>query len=260
MSKIYILFFYASIILLSFNGISQPLSNGMGIITHWTGFDGEWDAFSIYETEDNASAPLGQNWETNFNIPSDPAIHDSWKGTNMGDVFGIAIDSYKNVYFSATKSISSSGSTATSVGIAGDGGVYKMDANTWEVTPFIFTGNGSNQIPNQGNGLGNIAYDRFNNQLFITNFEDGKIYRFDMMGNLLSTFDPFNNDMTPLGTFSGHGEAIWGINVFGDNDGIKVYFSRWTEDNSLSDPSGPNNSVWSINLDNNGEFNGNETL
>ena len=260
MSKIYILFFYASIILLSFNGISQPLSNGMGIITHWTGFDAEWDAFSIYETEDNASAPMGQNWETNFNIPSDPAIHDSWKGTNMGDVFGIAIDSYKNVYFSATKSISSSGSTATSVGIAGDGGVYKMDANTWEVTPFIFTGNGSNQIPNQGNGLGNIAYDRFNNQLFITNFEDGKIYRFDMMGNLLSTFDPFNNDMTPLGTFSGHGEAIWGINVFGDNDGIKVYFSRWTEDNSLSDPSGPNNSVWSINLDNNGEFNGNETL
>ena len=53
------------------------------------------------------------------------------------------------------------------------------------VTPFIFTGNGANEIPNQGNGLGNIAYDKWNNQLFITNFEDGNIYRFDMQGNLL---------------------------------------------------------------------------
>ena len=36
--------------------LAQPLTNGMGIITHWTGFSGEWDAFSIYETENNASA------------------------------------------------------------------------------------------------------------------------------------------------------------------------------------------------------------
>ena len=93
----------------------------------------------------------------------------------MGDVFGIAIDADKNVYFSATKAISSNGSSATSAGVAGDGGVYRMDANNWMVTPFIFTGNGDNEIPNQGNGLGNIAYDKWNNQLFITNFEDGNI-------------------------------------------------------------------------------------
>ena len=232
----------------------------MGIITHWTGFDGGWDAFSIYETEDNASAPLGQNWETNFIIPNDPAVHATWKGTNMGDVFGIAIDAEKNIYFSATKSISSSGSTGTSAGLAGDGGVYKMDANTWIVSPFIFSGNGTNEIPNQGNGLGNIAYDKWNNQLFITNFEDGKIYRFDMQGNLLSTFDPFNVNTTELGVFSGHGEALWGINIYGDNEGVKVYFSLWTEDNSLSDASGDNNSVWSIDLDASGDFIGNENL
>ena len=232
----------------------------MGIITHWTGFDGGWDAFSIYETEDNAFAPLGQNWETNFIIPDDPAVHATWKGTNMGDVFGIAIDAEKNIYFSATKSISSSGSTGTSAGVAGDGGVYKMDANTWIVSPFIFSGNGTNEIPNQGNGLGNIAYDKWNNQLFITNFEDGKIYRFDMQGNLLSTFDPFNVNTTELGVFSGHGEALWGINIYGDNEGVKVYFSLWTEDNSLSDPSGDNNSVWSIDLDATGDFTGNENL
>ena len=240
--------------------IAQPLTNGMGIITHWTGMSGDWDAFSLFETEDNASATLGQNWATNFNIPADPAVHDSWKGTNMGDVFGIAIDSEKNIYFSATKAISSSGSSATSAGVAGDGGVYKMDADTWLVTPFIFTGNGANEIPNQGNGLGNIAHDKWNNQLFITNFEDGKIYRFDMQGNLLSTFDPFDANATELGTFSGHGEALWGINVFADSDGVKVYFSQWTEDNSLSDASSDNNSVWSVNLDNTGDFTGSENL
>ena len=135
-----------------------------------------------------------------------------------------------------------------------------MDANTWMVTPFITTGNGANQIPNQGNGLGNIAYDKWNNQLFITNFEDGKIYRFDMNGTLLSTFDPFSADATPLGTFSGHGEALWGIAVHNENGVVKVFFSQWTEDNSLSDASNPNNAVWSVDLDNSGDFTGNESL
>ena len=240
--------------------IAQPLTNGMGIITHWTGTSGEWNAFSIYDTENNASAPLGLNWATNFYTPTDAAVADSWKGANMGDVFGLAIDDQKNVYFTATKSISASGSTGTNPGVAGDGGVYKMDANSWMVTPFITTGNGANQIPNQGNGLGNIAFDKWNNQLFITNFEDGKIYRFDMNGNLLSTFDPFSVDATPLGTFSGHAEALWGIAVHNENGVVKVFFSQWTEDNSLSDASNPNNAVWSVDLDNNGDFTGNESL
>ena len=78
-----------------------------------TGFDGSWDAFSIYETENNASAPLGQNWETNF-IPNNPAVHASWKGTNMGDVFGITIDAETSIL---QLTISSSGSTGTSAGV-----------------------------------------------------------------------------------------------------------------------------------------------
>ena len=251
---------FAVITMCSFSSIAQPLTNGMGIITHWSGAAGTYDSFTIYDTENNASAPLGLNWATTFHTPADPTAADSWKGTNMGDVFGITIDAEKNVYFTATKTISSGGSASTSAGSAGDGGVYKMDANTWVVTPFIFTGNGANEIPNQGNGLGNIAYDKWNNQLFITNFEDGNIYRFDMDGNLLSTFDPFNSDNTPLGTFSGHGEAVWGIAVHEENGTTKVFFSRWTEDNSLSDASAPNNSVWSVSLDNTGDFSGSESL
>ena len=81
-----------------------------------------------------------------------------------------------------------------------------------------------------------------------------------MQGNLLSTFDPFGANSTELGVFSGHGEALWGINVYGDSDGVKVYFSLWTEDNSLSDPSADNNSVWSVDLDTTGNFMGSESL
>ena len=104
---------------------AQPLTNGMGIITHWTGASGEWNAFSIYDTENNAAAPLGLNWATNFYTPADATIADSWKGTNMGDVFGLTIDNQRNVYFAATKAISSSGSTGTNPGTAGDGGSTK---------------------------------------------------------------------------------------------------------------------------------------
>jgi gliding motility-associated-like protein len=246
------------LVIISSYSFAQPLQNGMAILTHWTGVSGQWDAFSIFDTENNMSAPLGQNWATTFYTPTDPAIHDQWKGTNIGDVFGVAIDDQKNAYFTTTKSISSSGSTATNSGVAGDGGVYKLNANDWSMTPLITTGNGPNQIPNQNVGLGNICFDKWNNQLFITNFEDGKIYRFDTNGNLLSTFDPFNADDGSAG-FAGHGEALWGINVYGDSpNNVKVYFSQWTEDNSLAFSTNVNNSVWSVDLDASGEFTGTE--
>ncbi len=232
--------------------IGQPLTNGMAIMTQWTGASGQYDAFSIFDTQENLNAPLGQNWATTFHTPSDPAAHASWKGTNMGDVFGIAIDNQKNVYFAATKSISQSGSTGTSIGSGGDAGVYKLNANDWSISEFISTGNGANQIPNVGVGIGNICFDKWHNQLLITNFEDGKIYRYDTDGNLLSTFDPFSAD-NGIDGFAGLNEALWGINIFGTNNSdIKVYFSQWT-DNMIS-----NNSVWSVDLDVNGEFSGAE--
>lgn len=247
------------LLLLFFSHFSwaQPLTDGMGIVTHWSQ-NGLYDAFSIFDTQNNLDAPPGLNWATTFHTPNDPAIHAQWK--EIGDVFGIAIDNDKNVYFTATKSISSSGSTGTSSGAGGDAGVYKMNANDWSISTFITTGTGANQIPNIGTGLGNICYDKWNNQLFITNFEDGKIYRYDMDGILLSTFDPFSPDDGSNG-FAGHGEALWGINVYGSSSSdVKVYFSQWTEDNSLTDPSGPNNAVWSVNLDASGEFDGNEVF
>ena len=46
--------------------------------------------------------PFGENWETTFFTPSDPDVYAQWQLSNMGDLFGIAIDSEKNVYFTTT--------------------------------------------------------------------------------------------------------------------------------------------------------------
>jgi len=54
---------------------------------------------------------------------------------------------------------------------------------------------------NTGASLGNIAYDPIHNQMFVSNFDDGKIYRLDMNGNVLSTFQPVGyTGLVPSGT------------------------------------------------------------
>ncbi len=247
-----------SLILLLVNqlAIGQPLTDGMAILTHSNGgvwSPATWDAFCIFDTQNNFSAPLGANWSTSFHFPSDPIIHQQWK--DMGEVFGIAIDSEKNVYFTSTR-IAYDGAWNANSGDGGVGGVYKMNANDWSISTFINTGTGANEMPNSDPGLGNICYNKFHNQLYITNFEDGRIYRYDMDGNLLSTFDPFVSDDGSNG-FVGYGEALFGININGSNESdVKLFFSRVVED--INNASIENNSIWYVELDNNGEFSGSE--
>jgi gliding motility-associated-like protein len=241
---------------------AQPLMDGMAIITNKTGvnydlLDGISHSFQIFDAGNNSAAPIGENWETTFFTPSNPDVYAQWQLSNMGDLFGLAIDSEKNVYFTTTATAGGN----FNVGSAGPGGVYKMNADDWSILNFITTGNEDNQMPNQTNfdvgflgvGLGNICYNKWHNQLLITNFEDGKIYRYDMEGNFLSAFDPFNADDGSIG-LPGFNETIFGINVFGTNpNDIKVYFSRWGDEAPIA-------SIWSVNLDAAGEFVGDESL
>ena len=68
----------------------------------------------------------------------------------------------------------------------------------------------------------------------------------------MSTFDPFNLYNGQDGVFVGEDEGIWAINTFGTTeDNVVVYFSRIGS--SIS-------SVWSIQLDANGEFIGQENF
>ncbi|MGL4599230.1 MAG: gliding motility-associated C-terminal domain-containing protein [Bacteroidia bacterium] len=210
------------------------------------------------------NAPLGGNWYTPMRVPSGPASLSGWTPRRLGRVFGVTIDTVGNIFVTATgmTTYSFSQYNATGFGSAGGGGIYKIANNGWGVTDFVTTlpaasGSSATQIPNTGVGLGNICYDKWNDQLFVTNMEDGKIYRISPTGTILSTFDPFSADNAAAG-IAPLNERIWGISVYGGDTGTtRVYFARWRE--MLWSPS-QRNEIWSVALDASGNFIGTEQL
>lgn len=212
----------------------------------------------IYKTTYNSKAPIGGD----YNNPSLGANQVSsifpakWNVTDMGEVFGIALNQSGGIYLAATDVYAYDGAGGSASGTAGTAGIYLTDTTTLSTnTGFVTTVNinssntfGLNKIPNTGglgNGIGNIAFDKKNNQLFVTNLEDGRIYRIDATTGLVkSIFDPFSLDV-PASGIAPVGERLWGIGILTTNGNTSVYFAR-TEATL--------NSIWSIDLDATGEF------
>ena len=180
-------------------------------------------------------------------------------------------------------------------GPAGPAGIYKSQFNTdptlITATPIIFTDTinyleenqviGGNIIPNSGNtrecdvvtieelldrprtgnGLGNIAYDRFSNHLFVTNLEDGKIYSINSATNTITdVFDPFDAYDHAV---DGDGlvdslNRIWGIQTLTCERPAKVFFARQNEDGNVDNLTNRPKEIWSIQVDDNGRFIGND--
>lgn len=203
----------------------------------------------IYDTSQNSTAPLGDDWGRTLDPtpPTSPkAIHPaSWNSDNLGQVFGIAIDDSENVFLSTS-------GIYNQLGFNYDNGVksatiYKSSSSVWNATSFV-------QLPTSTgnlNDIGNIAYDKKNNQLFATNLEDGKIYRITGLNNTLGTiagvYDPWSQDLIP--SPSGEviqDERVWGIGVNYEGGKVKVYFPRIT--------SARTREIYSITLNNDGSF------
>ena len=231
---------------ISAQNLSLPLSPGVAVVTCFAGTVDNFSNIAINPDDyvvgliDIRTPPpnlIGKNW-------TPPMYHHpKWTARHLGQVFGLALDHKSNMYVcaSATYGIPF---TQPDVGLWGPGGpgaIYRLDQLTGEPTLFA-------QLPNSGAGLGNIAFDRTLLQFFVTNLEDGKIYRLDMDGNVLSNFDPFAPDDGRSGIVE-RGEWIWGIGV---NDG-RVFYARWNEDwRNRFFPE--ENELWSIGLDRTGEF------
>lgn len=182
---------------------------------------------------------LGENWGP----PMYHGPNDSWTQQNLGQIFGIALDADGNIYVTTTTSYGTTPDPdVVLIGPAGPGAVYRLDGVTGAISTFA-------QLPNSGPGLGNICYDRRNNQLFVTNFEDGRLYRYAMDGRLLSTFDPLGPDDGRNG-FAPLGERPWGIGVFAD----RVYYGVWTEHFESPGQGANANEVRSVGLDDSGDF------
>ncbi|MBI5916014.1 MAG: HYR domain-containing protein, partial [Bacteroidetes bacterium] len=236
---------------------------GQAVVTCFSGSNPGGHVMGIIDVRDYANpipsvtVPAGTVWQAPM------YSHPDWTSTKMGEVFGIAIDNSNNIYVAATKAYTGSDYFGN-VGLAGTGGIYKISSTTGAVTPFVTTLNnpaalcgavvGTNNLPNasgNGPGLGNICFDPAhggtNGQFFVTNLEDGKIYRVDDAGTILSCFDPFLAAATNDG-IECLGELLWGVGYHAN----RVYFGVWNNDAGLS--GSVKNMIYSVGLNAAGDF------
>ncbi len=223
----------------------------------------------------------GATWPVNMfhNEFAPTTPQDIWNARNLGQIFGTAIDDANppNIYVTATTAYGDFTDAvfahpAGGFGPAGYAGVYRLDGVTGDITPLTLTvpvgsgGAGTNQIPNSGPALGNICFDAAHQQLFVSNFEDGRIYRLDMNGFILSVHDPFAPD-TNTPDFARLGERVWAVQRHGD----RLYYSVWLRDGGRPTfpwnpaagpaPANPNNAIFSIAIDpGTGDFAGTDDL
>ncbi len=228
-----------------------PLQPGEVVVTCSSGFNLGGFVLGIVDTRDPEIHAPG----TNRNWPA-PMFHAaSWTSATFGggEVFGVALDDAPNpnIYLTATSSYGG-------LSLTGSGRVFKIDGTTGAVSVLADLPNCASypNCPGLGYaGLGSIAFDAAHDQLFVTNFFDGRIYRLSLTGVVLESFDPFNPfnpaANTPQG-FAPLGERPWGVGVYQN----RVYFGVWSRDYRT----GPLNSVWSVGLNPLGGFSGEETL
>ncbi|MGK7950329.1 MAG: GEVED domain-containing protein [Xenococcaceae cyanobacterium] len=127
------------------------------------------------------------------------------------------------------------GSIGGAESVLAAGTVYKMDAVTGAPAVFVqlpqqsssFTHTdpeSSDSVPRTtGPGLGNIHHDKVHDQFFVSNFEDGRIYRVDSSGNILDSYDPGSVDGGSAGRVSVD-QSVYGLTV--SPDGTKLFFGR----------------------------------
>lgn len=206
---------------------------------------------------------------TNWYAPAFYGPTNSWNMQNLGSIFGLTFDSYGNIFVTHTAAYSvysAPGIPADMLGPGGAGAIYKISNGTGAISlvcnlpnyqdPALPGHPASDQYP----GLGNITWDPVNQQLFVTNMEDGRIYRISPTGTILSTFDPGASDPGPTNPSTlppaaaigaaPLGERLWAVKWHGG----RVYYSRWFRDfgHQTANP----NEVRSVGLNGTGDFNG----
>ncbi|MDB5281761.1 MAG: hypothetical protein JWO06_836, partial [Bacteroidota bacterium] len=229
----------------------------------------------------------GNNW----GLPN--TIYSNWYVQDLGQVFGLAIntqsDSPNHVIYASASQIYGATAIETPTTVAYNNGfrefkyiatgVVTFNDNTplvWELNPnpaiigggrkalvvsttsTTFPPTTPNAIFNRGTAIGNICYDKDHDQIFVTNMEDGRIYRIDAStGAIKSRYDPFKpyhdngvSEFVPLV------DRLWGI-AYKRN---KLYFASWREDYGHQSDA-DTNGVYSVNIDNTpgptyGEFTG----
>ena len=216
----------------------------------------------------NGALPAAGRIDVTLN--QDMYHHPSWLVDSIGNVFGITMDNLGNIYLTASSNYSSDfffvesvirygeiGGGAESVEAAGT--IYRIDALTAEASVFAVLPQQAYNFTNTtcegfmtvdrftGPGLGNIAYHSDADIFYVTNFEDGRIYRVDNTGAILDSYDPLGLDDGGAGV-TNINELAYGITVAPDNS--ELFFGMVEQGNFV--PGNPG--LYSIPLQADGSF------
>jgi hypothetical protein len=204
----------------------------------------------IYDTRNNASAPVGTDWAPSLISAGYVKNPADWTLKNLGRVFGIATDDNSNIYLAAS-GIYGQNFYNTPYKNATPGRIYKATAPTYAISTLVDLPGVTYATGSTGslNGIGNIAYDKVNKQIFATNLDNGKIYRISMAGAILDTYDPWAID-TSTPDITTQDEQIWGIGVNYEKGKVKLYFARITTPTTTTS----NRNLYSITLNADGSL------
>ena len=222
---------------------------GMAVVTCFSGYlpnsftlaQPNGPVLALVDIRNHATAPLGINWYALSSSPSGVVHLPNWESKDMGQIFGVTIDDNYNVFTSSTTMYGRYLPTTLTNAVFGN--VYKVDAATG--APGVFATLPQNL--SKPAGLGDVWFDDQSSikQIYVSNFFDGLIYRYDMSKNLLGTYDfPGTTFGTPTTGFVPLGERVWAVATYNG----RLYFSVWNEDRSRPLPT-LYNQIWSVKLD-----------
>ena len=147
-----------------------PLQEGMTVSTCSSSLAGG-PSYVVYVHDVRDPQANSPGFDINWFAPHDNnQSGTAWTSAVLGEVFGVCLDQQPNpnIYVAATTLYNTQ-----STGIGGAGAVYRLDGTTG--APCVAV-----ELPNASAvGLGNLCFDRQNQQFFVANLEDGLIYRFD---------------------------------------------------------------------------------
>lgn len=176
-----------------------PMQAGEAFVTRFSGTtsaDGETvidlkgAVGSIVDVRNPSQPPQGQHW---LNEPQRHKI----SAEQAGQVFGVALDdaASPSIYLTATSAFGLHRTSDNADWMAGmwgpDGGpgtVWKLSPDTG-YKPVVFATIGVAGRANTGAALGNIAYDKWNHQFYVSDLETGLIHRLSADGTDLGQFD-----------------------------------------------------------------------
>ncbi len=240
-----------------------PLECGAGAVTFFSGVGSNGPVVALIDFRDPAvnSPGTGTNWCAPMFHNEFPVTADTWNSINLGQVFGITLDDDNppSIYVTCTTTFGSDNPayqnantfplSAPPFGPGGSGAVYRLDGTSGAISVLA-------TLPNTGPGLGQVCFDRTVSAFYVSNFEDGRIYRLSSAGACLSTFDHISDTVGTCGPEAGDPagfvpfrERVWAVKTFGD----RLYYGLWNEDRGR--PNGAlSNEVWSVALDGAGQF------